>query len=487
LLCLVLLLSASTFTPMQVGLVSSADSAETAENSWVSKAPMQQARGGLGVAVLNGKIYTIGGSSASGSYSPDISGEFVDTNEEYDPATGTWAFKASMPTPRAHFAIAVYQNKVYCVGGTVDIGKDPMYGVLVPTYINSGVNEVYDPTTDTWETKTPMPIVQRGLQANVVGDKIYLTGAGSWEVYNLVYNPAKDTWVTIANYTTPMPSGVTHYASAVFEDKIYVVAVDLYSIQTMGQLLIYDVANDSWSQGTRAPFLFHGGAAVTTTGLMAPKRIYVFGISVNSSYNTQVYDPITDSWKVGADTPTLRADSGIAVINDTFYVIGGYAASIFPQGYYTASKVNEQYIPFGYDTVPPAVSVVSPENRTYGASDVALTFIVNKPVSSMSYSLDGATNATATGNATLTGLTNGLHNVTVYATDALGNTGASETITFTIAEETQAAPFPTATAAASLAVIALVSVSLAAYYFTKVRRKNEKPKNNQPSLQNNPD
>jgi len=63
--------------------LSSAD--DSAENTWVSKAPMQVARSGVGVAVVNGKIYAIGGSTEKG---------LVGTNEEYDPATDTWTYKA---------------------------------------------------------------------------------------------------------------------------------------------------------------------------------------------------------------------------------------------------------------------------------------------------------------------------------------------------------------------------------------------------------
>jgi hypothetical protein len=46
-------------------------SADIAEDTWVAKAPMHQARAGLGVAAVNGKIYAIGGSTASGPYPPD--------------------------------------------------------------------------------------------------------------------------------------------------------------------------------------------------------------------------------------------------------------------------------------------------------------------------------------------------------------------------------------------------------------------------------
>src|SRR3989304_2088062 len=113
------------------------------ENSWTPRAPMHQARGGLGVAAVNGKIYAIGGTTSSRK-PPDA---FVGTNEEYDTITDTWTTKASMPTPRAYFAIAAYQNKIYCIGGVVGLGIVDERSQF-RYYITSQVNEVYDTVTD---------------------------------------------------------------------------------------------------------------------------------------------------------------------------------------------------------------------------------------------------------------------------------------------------------------------------------------------------
>jgi len=128
------------------------------EESWATKEPMPTARYRFGLAAVNGKIYAIGGRAS------DVT---ICANEEYDPATDTWATKDPMPTPRYYFAVAVYENKVYTFGG---LTKPPLQN---NTYI--GVTEVYDPATDTWETKTPMPTNRSALCANVVNGKIYLT------------------------------------------------------------------------------------------------------------------------------------------------------------------------------------------------------------------------------------------------------------------------------------------------------------------------
>jgi N-acetylneuraminic acid mutarotase len=429
---------------------------------------MHQARN-CRVAVVNGKIYAIGGDNLA-------------TNEEYDPATDTWTFKAPMPTPRARFGIAVFQNKIYCIGGQNGNGV-------------TGVNEVYDPATDTWETKASMPTPRSGLQANVVSGKIYLIGGvanGYALTLNEVYDPRTDSWATKA----PMPVvnftflGTSDYASAVVDNKIYVVGGWSVGGQwpVRGVIFnlnrIYDAENDSWSLGAPAPSPAVYASAGATTGVFAPERIYVFGADTGwplwmflglRGFTAQSYDPKTDSWTVCASMPTERVDASVAVVNDKLYVIGGYTiekgvSSFFPST--PSSAVNEEYTPFGYGTVPPVVSVVSPENMAYNMSSVPLTFAVNKPTPWIGYSLDGQAKVTITGNTTLTGLSNGLHNLTVYANDTFGNAGASETITFSIS---QPEPFPTTLVVASTASVAVVCVGILVY-FTKFKKTNEKNK-----------
>ena len=130
-------------------------------------------------------------------------------------------------------------------------------------------------------------------------------------------------------------------------------------------------------------------------------------------------------------------------------------------------------VDFRLDTVSPLISL-SLENKIYYSSDVPLDFTVNEQVSQITYSLDGQGNVTVAGNTTLTGLSVGVHNVTVYAWDAAGNVSSSETIYFTI---TEPEPFPVAAVAvASTAVAAAIGVTLAVY-LTKTRRTNQKTKN----------
>jgi hypothetical protein len=114
------------------------------------------------------------------------------------------------------------------------------------------------------------------------------------------------------------------------------------------------------------------------------------------------------------------------------------------------------------------IIILSPQNKTYTTTDVPLNFTVSESVERICYSLDAQDNVTIDGNTTLTGLSNGEHNVTVYATDVTGNIVASETITFTVTKELE--PFPTTlVATASGTSAAIIGIGLLVYFKKRKR------------------
>jgi hypothetical protein len=119
--------------------------------------------------------------------------------------------------------------------------------------------------------------------------------------------------------------------------------------------------------------------------------------------------------------------------------------------------------PFGYGSVPPVISVGSLEiTTTYASSNIPLILNLNRPATWIGYSLDVKANSTITGNTTITGLSSGLFNITIYAKDESENIGASETITCAIVATTLPTIQTTAILAAS--TIAVVSIGLILYY-----------------------
>jgi N-acetylneuraminic acid mutarotase len=469
-------------------------------NSWASKASMPQGKSSFGIAVMDGKIYAIGGCIRNyvSSWTEGLSGtiEAVNTNYEYDPALDRWISEPPMPTPRYNFATVVYEDSIYCIGGlqnvfrnghSVEVGtaaveafnfstnkwenKTPIttprdsFATIVYKdniyCIGGGINEVYNIATDTWQNEAPTPFNGSIVTANVVNGKLYLTS----DSLLYVYNPATNSWISKASAQTENYGNV----SAVIDNKIYFISAS--STQ------IYDTETDTVSLGA-SPLPDHVvGVALATTGEIAPEQIYVFGVgtklqvSLTQVVTVQVYDPEADSWSVGTNMPTVHVNVGFAVVNEKIYAIGGNSVTTspgvypaYPDVHVTQYATNEQYTPFGYGTIPPVISVILSENQTYSEADVPLVFSVNKPVIWIGYSLDGQDNVTVVDNAIMTGLSDGVHNVTVYAKDSFGNVGVSDAASFIVAVNV---PFPTVfvfVAVASGSSATIIATGLLVYF-----------------------
>ena len=76
-----------------------------------------------------------------------------------------------------------------------------------------------------------------------------------------------------------------------------------------------------------------------------------------------------------------------------------------------------------YRANPPKITIQSVENETFYTTEPPLTFTVNEKVSLLKYSIDGEANVTISGNTTLSELSYGSHNLTLYATVPSMNNG----------------------------------------------------------------
>ena len=179
------------------------------------------------------------------------------------------------------------------------------------------------------------------MDANVVNGKIYIIGGGRRGpqdnnfVINEVYDPTTDTWTT----KTALPTGIEDYTSAVVDNKIYIIggAVEVALNQ------IYDPETDTWSSGASLPTGLDQAATGVTTGASSKQEIYVIGGKQNlDAVNlNQVYAPETDTWVTGSPMPTARFGLGVAVVNDSLFAIGGH------EGWFgtSISAANERYTP----------------------------------------------------------------------------------------------------------------------------------------------
>ena len=448
-------------------------------NTWTAKKPMPTGRSRFGIAVYQNKIYIIGGATANG---------FTAATEVYNPSTDTWETKAPLPKGgKAELTASVINGKIYVVGGH-----------FIGLYLaSSNILEVYDPETDTWTTKAPMLTAVYSCSSAVVDNKMYViensfsSRVGS---LNQIYDAENDSW----SYGRSIPVGVAGATAAattaMFAPKrIYVIGGDA---SVNGSNQVYNPENDTWSIGAQLPTSrsYLGVAVIDDT-------LYAIGgrsgdnasVNVNEQYTPFGYGTVPPVLRVTSPESRAYNVSSIPIVFTATKSISwsGYSLDSLanvtlgedatltelPEGNHSVvvyandtfgNMGSSSTVYFSVDTVSPVIVVLSPENKAYGTNEVQLNFTVNEPVSWLAYNLDGKDNVTTSKNITLAGLTNGAHNLTVYANDSVGNLGVSDTVHFRIE------PFPVITVVA--ATTSVIIIVLASYLVFKRKKPAEAPK-----------
>jgi N-acetylneuraminic acid mutarotase len=289
---------------------------------------------------------------------------------------GTWQSQSPLTTARSHPATAVYQNKIYVFGGGG------------PAFKSLNTVEVYDPVCDEWSTGKEMPTLRSGAMAITVGDKIYVIGGGfkkpdgkfkflptveiydpgtnTWEkgpdmlqphdypaaalldryIYIIGghhpaateggpqtdpgfsfcerFNPAGPDWEELAPLPTPRfaASAVVHGGRIL---TLGGVAFTPQGFKEYDLVEIYDPSGGLWSKSTDLVLPW----SVAAHGACIMHNLYLFGgFSGTGGIGTHaaVYDFHLRTWGIVPPLPQPRAAMGVAVVGDTIYLIGGWAA-----------------------------------------------------------------------------------------------------------------------------------------------------------------
>jgi len=239
---------------------------DPATDKWTKKNNMPVPSHHVALAELNGKIYVIGGftkpQSGPTAWVP------IDNAWEYDPANDTWKALAPLPTKRGSPTAAAVNGKIYVIGGatTNEGSKEASIHPARPHRV-VGTNEVYDPATNTWETRSPMPTARNHVAVGVVNGKIYVIGGrlGSGFIGRAAntdtvegYDPATDQWSATLDR---MPTPRSALAFGTYKGKIYVAGGELqtaYMAAAFRAVEAYDPATNSWSSLPPLEFPRHG-------------------------------------------------------------------------------------------------------------------------------------------------------------------------------------------------------------------------------------
>lgn len=289
--------------------------------TWVTVAPMPELRQEAAVIGLNGKVYVMGGYTNDSPPSSLV--------QVYDVATDRWSQAAPMPQPVHHAGVAAAGGQIYIIGGFLNVfgERDPIDAVWA-----------YDPATDRWARRAPLPSPRGAGVAATIDDRIYLIGgeqrrtpggppspsgapAGYQPVADLtVYDPATDSWERLPS----MRIARDHLVADAIDGRLYAVAGRDRPIYDIPYLEEYDPARGYWLERAPMPTGRSGGNGATLNG-----KLYVFGGEGNPNSplgiydEVEAYDPTTDTWTRFGPMPVPRHSFGAAVVGNRIYLPGG--------------------------------------------------------------------------------------------------------------------------------------------------------------------
>uniref|UniRef100_A0A7N4PAP7 Intracisternal A particle-promoted polypeptide n=1 Tax=Sarcophilus harrisii TaxID=9305 RepID=A0A7N4PAP7_SARHA len=268
---------------------------DTFSQYWTTVSSLHQARSGLGVAVVGGMIYAIGGEKDS---------MIFDCTERYDPVTKQWTTVASMNQPRCGLGVCVSYGAIYALGGWV--------GAEIGNSI-----ERFDPEENTWEIVGSMDVPRYYFGCCEIQGLIYVVGGISTEGVELssveVYNPVSKSWSTLP----PMGTRRAYLGVAALNDCIYSIGGWNETEDTLPTVEKYSFEEERWVEVASMKVPRAGVCVVAINGLLyvsggrSPSHDFSAPVTLDS---VEVYNPHSDTWTEIGNMITSRCEGGVAVL-----------------------------------------------------------------------------------------------------------------------------------------------------------------------------
>ncbi|XP_078582552.1 kelch-like protein 24 [Branchiostoma floridae x Branchiostoma japonicum] len=212
-------------------------------NSWTQLESLKKGRQKHGMAVLDGKVYVIGGENYDGDLLPDV--------EVYSEETNSWKKVEPLMFAASCFGIATLCEKLYVFGGRCTVQR-----------FKTDEVQCYDSTQNTWNSATALPYALSRVRACTINSKIYLVG-GDLDCV-LCYNPQEERYEEMAKSLGRW----SECSATVCGSEIYITGgwnrvIKNFNVKPFSTVQCYDVISDTMIMGKALPIAVYGHHTVT--------------------------------------------------------------------------------------------------------------------------------------------------------------------------------------------------------------------------------
>lgn len=303
---------ATTTTTMVAGLgttppEATSTTAAAPPATWQPRGSAPTPRQEVASAVLDGRVWVIGGLTAAGATA---------VVESYDPVTDRWAAGPALPVAVHHAAATVYQGEIVVAGGFsagASLYAQPSERVLA---LRAG----------RWIDLPPLRRPRGAAAAAVAGGMLVVAGGrdstaliGPTEIYDGA------AW----RDGSPMPTRRDHLSAVSDGRSLFTVGGRFLTPgATSAAFERYDPATDGWERLPAMPTARGGQGAALAAG-----RVIVAGGEDPTGVHAEVeaYDISTQTWTALPSLPTPRHGLAVERVGDQVVaLVGGTAFGVAP-------------------------------------------------------------------------------------------------------------------------------------------------------------
>jgi hypothetical protein len=227
-----------------------------------------------------------------------------------DSGAAGWRTEPSLPADLQEITAVTRGDEIWVIGGFEGLGD-------VPTV------RIFTPATGAWTEGPPLPETRHHTHVAEVDGDLYVLGGMETIGFDLVdtawvLRAGESTWTPIADLPEVRGAG---FAGAV-DGRIHIVGGVGRGGSLASEVLSYDPVANTWTMGAPIP-----EEREHLAGFVWNDEIWALGgRALSLSTNTavvEIYDPSANTWRDGPSMTMARGGFAAAVLDDVAYVVGG--------------------------------------------------------------------------------------------------------------------------------------------------------------------